>query len=367
MDPATWADAVASRYAVWLVRWQKIHGRNSLPWQNTQDPYRVWLSEIMLQQTQVSTVMGYFERFLKRFPTVTHLAAAQPDDVLGLWSGLGYYSRARNLHRCAQTVVELHGGEFPATAKELQTLPGIGPSTAAAIASLCFAERVAILDGNVKRVLTRLLAFAGDLSQSFNERELLRIANQLLPHENLVETMPRYTQGVMDLGATVCALRKPQCGICPVNNLCQGFAEGQPEKYPIKTKKIKRSSRRLVLLWATRPDGSLWLERRPASGIWGGLFCFPVFESELDLESFLPPHVCDQGLKKLKPFVHVLTHRDLQLQAVKATFSVSQAMPARSADLSAALEPAAYGAWFRPEEWNTLGLPAPVRQLLSNQ
>ena len=367
MEPATWADAVASRYAVQLVHWQKIHGRNNLPWQNTRDPYRVWLSEIMLQQTQVSTVVGYFQRFLERFPTVAQLAAAQPDEVLGHWSGLGYYSRARNLHRCAQVVVELHAGEFPATANELQTLPGIGPSTAAAIASLCFAERIAILDGNVKRVLTRLLAFAGDLSQSSNERGLLRIANQLLPDDNLAQTMPRYTQGVMDLGATVCSLRKPQCGNCPVKNLCQGFAEGQPEKYPIKTRKIKRSSQRLVLLWAIRPDGSVWLERRPATGIWGGLFCFPVFESELDLESFLPPLVRDQGLKKLEPFVHVLTHKDLQLQAVKATFSVSQAMPVRPPDLSAALEPAAYGAWFRPEEWSTLGLPAPVRKLLSNQ
>ena len=321
----------------------------------------------MLQQTQVSTVIGYFERFLQRFPTVAHLAAAEPDAVLGLWSGLGYYSRARNLHRCAQVVVELYAGNFPATAKELQTLPGIGPSTAAAVASLCFAERVAILDGNVKRVLTRLLAFSGDLSQGSNERELLRIANQLLPDEDLFLTMPRYTQGVMDLGATVCTLRKPQCENCPVKDLCQGFAEGQPEKYPIKTRKIKRSSQRLVLLWATKPDGSLWLERRPVTGIWGGLFCLPVFENELDLESYLPPLVRDQGLNKLEPFVHVLTHKDLQLQAVKATFSVAQAMPVRRPDLSTVARSAPYGAWFRPEEWSALGLPAPVRKLLSSQ
>src|SRR5688500_254199 len=159
-----------------IVRWQESHGRNSLPWQNTRDPYRVWLSEIMLQQTQVATVLDYYTRFLQRFPKVANLAAAEPDEVLGLWSGLGYYSRARNLHRCAQDVVRLHGGEFPRTAALLQTLPGIGPSTAAAIASFCFSERVAILDGNVKRVLTRVTAFAGDLSSGAQERALWAVA-----------------------------------------------------------------------------------------------------------------------------------------------------------------------------------------------
>ena len=344
-----------------------VYGRNSLPWQNTRDPYRVWLSEIMLQQTQVSTVIGYFERFLQRFSTVAHLAAAQPDDVLALWSGLGYYSRARNLHRCAQQVVALHAGKFPETARELQTLPGIGPSTAAAIASLCFAERVAILDGNVKRVLTRLLAFSGDLSQGANERKLLTIAKRLLPDQNLTESMPRYTQGVMDLGATVCTPRKPLCNICPVQNLCQGLAAGEPENFPVKTRKLKRSAQRLVLLWAHRPDGSLWLERRPVSGIWGGLFCLPVFETEYDLESFLPADVLGQGLQILEPFMHVLTHKDLQLQAVRAAFPIFQKMPLRRLDAPVIAEPDVFGAWFGPNEWPALGLPAPVRKLLSNQ
>src|ERR1700712_4315582 len=187
-----------------VARWQATLGRSHLPWQNTRDPYRVWLSEVMLQQTQVVTVLGYFARFLEQFPTVAALAAATEDEVFGLWSGLGYYSRARNMHRCAQEVVERFGGAFPRTALQLQTLPGIGRSTAAAIAAFCFGERVAILDGNVKRVLTRVLAFGDDLSVAGNERALWNDATTLLPPAHAPEAITRYTQGLMDLGATIC-------------------------------------------------------------------------------------------------------------------------------------------------------------------
>src|SRR5215217_2495304 len=190
-------------FATHVVHWQRTQGRHTLPWQNTREPYRVWLSEIMLQQTQVAAVLGYYERFLTRFPDVQGLAQAPLDDVLALWSGLGYYSRARNLHQCARDVVRLHGGEFPRTAGLLATLPGIGPSTAAAISSFCFGERAAILDGNVKRVLTRVLAFGDDLSSGANERILWNHARELLPARELQENMPRYTQGIMDVGATV--------------------------------------------------------------------------------------------------------------------------------------------------------------------
>ncbi|MDO9359977.1 MAG: A/G-specific adenine glycosylase [Polaromonas sp.] len=345
---------MSARFATQLIDWQKSHGRHSLPWQNTRDPYRVWLSEIMLQQTQVVTVLDYYTRFLARFPTVLELAAAESDEVLGLWSGLGYYSRARNLHRCAQDVVRLHGGEFPHTAGLLQTLPGIGPSTAAAIASFCFSERVAILDGNVKRVLTRVTAFEGDLASSAQERTLLGIATGLLPRRALAGNMPRYTQGIMDLGATICTPRQPSCLLCPVQGLCRGLAGGQPERYPIKTRKLKRSAMSLSLLWLEREDGAIWIERRAAPGIWGGLYCFPVFGSEDDLLAALPAAM-HHRLDAVQPFVHVLTHKDLRLSPMRL------ALPRREA---AALRLPGEGAWFSREAWTVLGLPAPIRKLL---
>lgn len=346
-------------FAEHIVQWQTHHGRHSLPWQNTRDPYRVWLSEIMLQQTQVATVLGYYAAFLARFPTVADLAAADADEVMALWAGLGYYSRARNLHRCAQDVVALHGGAFPRTAAGLQTLPGIGRSTAAAIASFCFAERVAILDGNVKRVLTRVLGFDRDLAQSANERLLWDIATDLLPATdgaNLADAMPRYTQGVMDLGATLCTSRAPQCLLCPVQALCAGLATGDPQRFPVKTKKLKRSAMGLSLLWAQRPDGAVWLEKRPSPGIWGGLYCLPVFGSDAELAAALPPAV--QGaLKSLPHFLHVLTHKDLHLAPWVLPVAAGQTLPFLRG-------PTVQGGWFSSADHAALGLPAPIRKLL---
>ena len=215
--------------ATQVVQWQAVHGRNYLPWQQTRDPYRVWLSEIMLQQTQVTTVLGYYERFLQAFPDVASLAAAPEDDVMALWSGLGYYSRARNLHKCAKAVMAEHGGAFPRSAEVLATLPGIGRSTAAAIASFCFGERAAILDANVKRVLTRVLAFGEDLSSSRNEKVLWAMAEDLLPTHDLQHSMPRYTQGLMDLGATICLPRNPSCLVCPLQADCRAAQRGNPQ------------------------------------------------------------------------------------------------------------------------------------------
>jgi A/G-specific adenine glycosylase len=347
-----------SNFAEHIVEWQMSHGRHELPWQNTRDPYRVWLSEIMLQQTQVTTVIEYYARFLERFPSVAELAAAGEDAVLGLWSGLGYYSRARNLHRCAQDVVALHGGQFPRTAAELQTLPGIGRSTAAAIASFCFAERVAILDGNVKRVLTRVLGFSADLAKSSSERALWEKATQLLPDSNLKQSMPRYTQGLMDLGATICTGRQPKCLLCPVQKTCCGSAEGHPEKYPVKTRTLKRSGQSLSLLMAQRPDGACWLEKRRSSGIWGGLYCLPVFPEDDALKAFLPASL-DLDIEPLPRLVHVLTHKDLHLSPWRTRLPSAQAWP------SSALDERAGGGWFLPSEWASLGLPAPIRKLLS--
>lgn len=333
-------------FATELLAWHLTHGRTGLPWQNTRDPYLVWLSEIMLQQTQVITVMDYYTRFLQQFPTVQELAQAKQDDVLALWAGMGYYSRARNLHTCALAVVNLHGGEFPRTAALLQTLPGIGPSTAAAIASFCYGERVAILDGNVKRVLTRVLGFDKDLASSRHERELLVIATDLLPKRDLARQMPRYTQAIMDLGATVCTPRQPRCNTCPMQQSCISRAQGRVEAYPVKTKKLKRSSQSLWLLWAQRRDDAVLLQKRPAPGVWAGLYCLPVFDSLDDLESSLQAKERAE-LRALPPFVHVLTHKDLHLHVRR--LNEPSALP----DL---------GQWVK--DWEKIGLPAPVKKLL---
>ena len=333
-----------------VVRWQESHGRNQLPWQNTRDPYRVWLSEIMLQQTQVVTVVEYFARFLTRFPDVRSLATGSQDEVLALWSGLGYYSRARNLHACAQQVVAQHGGVFPGSAEILETLPGIGRSTAGAIASLCFNERIAILDGNVKRVLTRVLGFDADLAVASNERALWDQATRLLPRDRLNTAMQRYTQGMMDLGATVCLSRNPLCPVCPLTDLCVAGRTGTAGNYPVKTRKLKRSAQSLWLLWAETVDASVYLQKRPTPGVWEGLYCFPLFDGPEELIQNVPAHY-RRNLKDRPVFKHVLTHKDLYLHPVRV-----QLPGAALAKLS--------GEWVSAGQWPTLGLPAPVRKLL---
>jgi A/G-specific adenine glycosylase len=345
---------VKQNFSTQVVQWQVKHGRNDLPWQNTRDPYRVWLSEIMLQQTQVVTVLEYFPQFLRSFPDVAALASASLDEVLGLWSGLGYYSRARNLHRCAVAVMNLHNGVFPDTAALLQTLPGIGRSTAAAIASLCFSERVAILDGNVKRVLTRLLGFDADLAQVANERMLWDEATRLLPESELQQAMPRYTQAVMDLGATLCTRKKPSCERCPVASLCIARQLGQPESYPVKTRKLKRSAQSIWLLQAQREDGAVWLGKRPTPGVWAGLYCFPLFDSREALALSVPAQYHSK-LNDTPAFTHVLTHKDLHLHPIVLPLAQSSVMPLGE------------GAWVAVDKWPALGLPAPIRKLLQTQ
>ena len=341
-----------SQFSEHIVAWQQVHGRHHLPWQNTRDPYRVWLSEIMLQQTQVSTVLGYYERFLQRFPTVADLAAGSDEEVMALWSGLGYYSRARNLHRCAQEVMERFGGAFPQTVEALASLPGIGRSTASAIASFCFGVRAAILDANVKRVLTRYLGFADDLASSAAEKKLWALAEDLLPLTDLGIAMPRYTQGMMDLGSGICTASKPSCLLCPVQTQCVAQREGAPERYPVKTKKLKRTAASWWLLWLQREDGAIWLEKRPAKGIWAGLYCLPVYESEAALEQ-AAAGLGAMAEQQPGPFLHVLTHKDLHLHPVKV-LAQKNAMEG------------APGQWCAPSQLAAVGLPAPVRSLLQN-
>ena len=336
-----------------LIAWQRVHGRHSLPWVGSRDPYRVWLSEIMLQQTQVSTVLGYYERFLQRFPDVAALAAAHQDDVLALWSGLGYYSRARNLHRCAQVVVDQHGGRFPAHSVALATLPGIGRSTAAAIAAFCFDERCAILDGNVKRVLTRALGNGDDLAEGRHERALWQQAEALLPAQHIAA----YTQGLMDLGASLCSTRRPACDACPLAGLCVARAEGQPEAYPVKTRKLKRGQREHALLWLDHKD-SVWLVQRPQTGVWAGLWSLPEFESDQalwDQASDWP------GVGRPMPTVqHALTHFDWTLRPCH--WPLPDQLSTAGRNLVENGLPS--GRWVVREQALSMGLPAPIRRLL---
>ena len=314
----------------------------------------MWLSEVMLQQTQVTTVLGYYDRFTACFPDVRALAAAPQGDVLALWSGLGYYGRARHLHRCAQIVVAEHGGEFPRTSDALATLPGIGRSTAAAIAAFCFGERVAILDGNVKRVLTRLLAFDGDLAEAGAERALWNEATRLLPETGI----ERYTQGLMDLGATVCLPRAPLCLLCPVRELCAAAATGTQDRYPVKTRKLRRSQRENVWL-ELRWRGDVWLVQREASGIWAGLWSLPELASSTALDELTS--AWPGSAEPLPSFTHVLTHLDWRLHPVRWTF------PARTSARTIAdlVSPWPTGRWFTTAEALALGLPAPLRKLLA--
>ena len=354
--------AVRAQFFARVVAWQRAYGRHDLPWQGTRDPYRVWLSEIMLQQTQVRTVLGYYARFLQRFPTVQALADASLDEVLALWSGLGYYSRARHLHACARVVVAQYGGRFPAGAEALATLPGIGASTAAAIAAFCFGERRSILDGNVRRVLSRVLADAGDPARAAAQRGLWAAAQALVPPEAAPDDMAAYTQGLMDLGATVCTRSRPRCDACPVAALCAGRASGDPTAWPRRAPRAARRTEAWCLPLYQRADGAWWLQRRPPRGIWAGLWAPPVLAAAEGLASWLQDH---PGVRADWPaaFTHALTHRDLRLQPVVCRLPCGS--DASTAPSAPGVEPD-QGAWCPPSEALALGLPAPVRVWLQN-
>lgn len=291
-----------------LIAWQKIAGRHDLPWQNTRDPYRIWLSEIMLQQTQVATVIPYYQRFLTSFPDVASLAAAPIESVIEHWAGLGYYARARNLHHCAQRIVTDFAGRFPNDAGQLNTLPGIGRSTAAAIAAFAFGQRTAILDGNVKRVLCRHFAIAGFPGSSAVERDLWDLAETLLPETDIES----YTQGLMDLGATLCTRSRPRCGDCPLATSCIACRDGQQNEFPATRPRKAVAERRSGFVLIS--DGQrLLLERRPPSGLWGGLLVPPEGEVAQVL-SKLGLQLLKQ--RELPPLRHAFTHFRLTLLPV---------------------------------------------------
>ena len=340
-------------FAQRVVAWQRAFGRRDLPWLGESDPYRVWLSEIMLQQTQVATVRAYYMRFLQAFPDVGTLAAAPLDDVLALWSGLGYYSRARNLHHCSQAVMRDHGGTFPLRSDDLASLPGIGRSTAAAIAVFCHGERAAILDGNVKRVLARYLGFDGDLGRSGPQRSLWQQAEALLPQRDVED----YTQGLMDLGATLCLARNPQCTQCPVRRACVAHRQDRVDELPVKSPRARRGTRANALLWLRHRDRVL-LVRRPEQGVWAGLWSLPEFD-DLDALNGVVWDWPGRG-SALAPIDHALTHFDWHLAPLRWD------LPARvSAAQRSRIEATVPGGrWMGHDEALAMSLPAPVRKLL---
>jgi A/G-specific adenine glycosylase len=336
-----------------LLEWFDAHGRHDLPWQITRTPYSAWVSEVMLQQTQVGTVIPYFERFMARFPTVRVLAEAPLDDVLAYWSGLGYYARARNLWRAARVVVEQHGGEIPTTFDDLHALPGIGRSTAGAILAQALGSRWPILDGNVKRVLARHHAVAGWPGDPRVANELWRYAEAHTPHERIAD----YTQAIMDLGATLCTRTRPACTVCPLAATCAACRAGTQALYPGARPKRERAQRQVAVLVIRAPDGRVLLERRPASGIWGGLYSLP----ELPVEDS-PREWCARRLgtavaaeQTLATIEHAFTHFDLDLLPRLLELAGT---PAAISDRDDWL-------WCRPGTKLDVGVPAPVAALLT--
>ena len=316
---------VDASFSADLIAWQKQHGRHQLPWQNTRDPYRIWLSEIMLQQTQVAAVIPYYLRFLESFPTVAALAAAPVEEIMAQWSGLGYYTRARNLHQCAQAVVTLHGGVFPSDVSVLVTLPGIGRSTAAAVAAFAFGARAAILDGNVKRVFCRAFGIAGYPGEKRVENLLWERAEALMPERDIES----YTQGLMDLGATLCTRTKPLCETCPLQARCVAAASGRTAELPERKPKKAIPEKSTVMLVVLH-QGEVLLEQRPGYGIWGGLLSLPELsrmQSSLMSES-VSRHALEVALVEfgeiesfalLTDFSHGFTHYKLQVKPVQIT------------------------------------------------
>lgn len=337
-------------FAQQLIRWQTVHGRHTLPWQNTRDPYRIWLSEIMLQQTQVGTVIAYYQAFLMRFPDIASLASASQDDVLAMWSGLGYYSRARNLHAAAQQVMMHHNGKFPEQIDDIFALSGIGRSTAAAIAAFAFGAHAAILDGNVKRVLARHFGISGYPGEKKTETALWLLAESLLPAQR-VDT---YTQALMDFGATLCTRSKPVCQQCPIQTDCSAFASNRVHLLPMPRPKktLPQKSVRMLIL---HRDGKVMLEKRADNGIWGGLWSLPELALQHDIEQHC---LATFGLTvttsgRLPLLRHSFTHFHLHIapEILHVSADASQTTPAQHN-------------WFTPAAALAAGIPTPVRKLL---
>ncbi|MZR62619.1 A/G-specific adenine glycosylase [Alcanivorax sp. DP30] len=339
-----------AKFSQALLDWYDQFGRQDLPWQHPRTPYQVWISEIMLQQTQVSTVIPYFQRFMDRFPDVKTLALAEQDEVLHLWTGLGYYARARNLHKCAKQLLENYRGEFPTTVEEVSTLPGIGRSTAGAILAQSRGVRAPILDGNVKRVLSRLHSVEGWPGKKPVENRLWELAEHYTPDERLAD----YTQAIMDLGATLCRRGKPDCNACPLNKGCSAYANGNPQDFPGRKPKKVLPVRTTTMLILRDEQGRVWLEQRPAQGIWGGLWCFPQTETTDEAGEALKARALRARTvaQHLDGFRHTFSHFHLDISPLEITVQIQGTRDGE-------------GQWVDPASPGKLGLAAPVKKLLA--
>jgi A/G-specific adenine glycosylase len=341
-------------YATAILKWYDAYGRKNLPWQQNKTAYSVWLSEIMLQQTQVATVIPYYERFLERFPTVIDLANAEQDEVLHLWTGLGYYARARNLHKAAKMVAEQYHGEFPQDIEQMNALPGVGRSTAAAILSSVYKQPHAILDGNVKRTLARSFAVEGWPGQKKVENQLWYYAEEHTPSVDV----DKYNQAMMDMGAMVCTRSKPKCTLCPVESFCIANQQKNPLDYPGKKPKKEKPIKEawFVMLYH---NGEVWLEQRPQSGIWGGLFCFPEqpnaeFEHQLMKRGIQNADIKRQD--QLIAFRHTFSHYHLDITPILVELSKQPNVVMEQGK----------GLWYNLSQPEEIGLAAPVKQLLES-
>lgn len=339
----------ALQFSQAVLGWYHKYGRKTLPWQQEKTPYHVWLSEVMLQQTQVATVIPYFERFIAHFPDVQALANAPLDEVLHLWTGLGYYARARNLHKAAQHIVDKHQGHFPDTFEDVCALPGVGRSTAGAILSLSLKKHYPILDGNVKRVLARCYAVEGWPGKKEVENKLWEISEKVTPAEDV----EYFNQAMMDLGAMVCTRSKPKCELCPLNSGCIAYSQGTWADYPGKKPK-KTIPEKTTYFLILQYDNLVWLDKRPPSGIWGGLFSFPQFETKMLLEQWLTEYGLNKNeTEQLISFRHTFSHFHLDIVPICVKLSTFSSMMEEQK-----------GLWYNLQTPASIGLAAPVENLL---
>lgn len=340
----------AKKFSEMLVNWYHQHGRKTLPWQLNKTPYRVWLSEVMLQQTQVATVIPYFQRFVTRFPNIKALAQASVDEVLHLWTGLGYYARARNLHKAAQTIFAQHQGQFPLAFSDIIALPGIGRSTAGAILSLAMGQSFPILDGNVKRVLARCYAIEGWPNKKEVEQTLWNLSEERM----LLSDAAAFNQAMMDLGAMICTRSTPKCTICPLQIGCLAFANHSWADYPAKKPKKIRPEKTAYFLLIQNGE-QIWLEQRPPIGLWGGLFCFPEFNKASELALWLNIRgLKEEDLSPLARFRHTFTHFHLDILPFLL----------KTKGLNNRCMEKERGLWYHLSEPPSIGLAAPVKRLL---